>query len=273
MYDKRIDKMDVFRAADAVGTETTYTGDVVLRTMPDEMTLDHQVKKVLACRPILAYILKHTLSELRQMPLGEVEACISSTIEVGTVPVNPGVTNTVRIESQEDAVCGEGMLVYDIRTAVRISDGDGQKDIRLLINLEGQRRDKPGYDLSLRALIVYVNTDFPGRSENELINMLSDLFASDMGGRDKIRKLQSEYGINTTQEVEKEVAEMDSFATMYMERGEARGIGKGIEKGIESTVIEFILDGSVSLEKGAKKLNISEQEMKEKISQYQWKQQ
>lgn len=54
---------------------------------------DTQVKKVLANRVILAWILKYTMKELANVEISHIEKCIESNIEVATVPLEPGLTN------------------------------------------------------------------------------------------------------------------------------------------------------------------------------------
>lgn len=50
---------------------------------------------------------------------------------------------------------------------------------------------------------------------------------------------------------------MGGFADMYIERG------------MENAIIELVLDGSISLETGAKKLNISAHELEIKMQRYE----
>lgn len=46
----------------------TKTGGVIITTSPNEIKLDHQIKKVLACKPILSRILqKRAKSPLLQV--------------------------------------------------------------------------------------------------------------------------------------------------------------------------------------------------------------
>lgn len=144
--------MNVFSGTGVHKTENTYTGDVIYEIQDEDMMKDHPIKQLIACRPILAFILRHTMSEFKGFAQEEVEGCIADMIEVGTSAVNPGLTNTVQLVQQEDAVSGEGTVFYDVRTTVVIPGDTAEQEIKLLINLEGQQDDKPGYDLSLRAI-------------------------------------------------------------------------------------------------------------------------
>ena len=46
----------------------------------------------------------------------------------------------------------EGLDRYDLRTYLRLPGEKEAEHVKLLINVEAQNEDKPGYDLSLRAL-------------------------------------------------------------------------------------------------------------------------
>lgn len=133
-------------------TQMTPTGIVIASTDQSEMDLDLAIKRVLACKPILARILKGVVEECCGLSIEEVEACIEGEITVDKVFLEPGLTNSILGEAQEDYQNGEGLVRYDIRTYLKVPSADGTDRIKILIDLEAQKEDKPGYDIPLRAL-------------------------------------------------------------------------------------------------------------------------
>jgi hypothetical protein len=55
-----------------------------------EIKLDRQVKRVLACKPILSRILAELVEECRDMSFEEVEQCIEGDVMIDQDPVEPG---------------------------------------------------------------------------------------------------------------------------------------------------------------------------------------
>lgn len=112
---------------------------------------DAQVKKVLANKIILAWILKYTVKEFSEFSITEIEKCIEGTPEVAKVPVDTGLSNMTSIEglNTEDAVPNEGKITYDIKFYVILPDGEQTK---IIINVEAQKDSDPGYDLVTRAV-------------------------------------------------------------------------------------------------------------------------
>ena len=112
---------------------------------------DTQVKKVLANKVILAWILKYTMKELANVEISHIEKCIESNIEVATDPLEPGLTNLSAItgSTNENAVPNEGKITFDIRFYVILPDGNHTK---VIINVEAQKDNSPGYDIVTRAI-------------------------------------------------------------------------------------------------------------------------
>ena len=99
---------------------------------------DTQVKKVLANKIILAWILKYTVKEFAHTPIPEIETCIEGNIEIGTVPVEPGLTNYSSIlgANSENAIPNEGKITFDLRFHAILPDGNQTK---IIINIEAQK--------------------------------------------------------------------------------------------------------------------------------------
>lgn len=98
---------------------------------------DTYAKALLADKQILAWILRYTVSEFRNMPIPEIAARIGDDLTVGDIPIDPGLTNLGRIQGSctEDVVPGEGTIFFDIR----FSAYPKAAKVKLLINLEAQK--------------------------------------------------------------------------------------------------------------------------------------
>lgn len=132
---------------------------------------DENVKALLADIQILAYILKYTVTEVQGLEIDEIMACIDpESIEIGTVPVSPGLTNTKRVESRqtEDSVPNEGYITFDIRFALT----SRKKSVKIIINLEAQKSTeagKLGYHLENR-IIYYMARLISSQKETEFFH-------------------------------------------------------------------------------------------------------
>ena len=60
----------------------TATGTVLHSISVENTRLDRQVKKVLACKPILAVILSETVEECHGMTITEIEQCIEGEVAI-----------------------------------------------------------------------------------------------------------------------------------------------------------------------------------------------
>ena len=135
--------------------QLTGLGKTILATDPDKIRLDQAVKNILAYKPLLARIFKEVVSECRDMDYDEIEACIEGEVLISSVYVHGGLSNAgERIDglSTEAYLNEEGLDKYDLRTYLRLPGKKAPERVKLLINVEAQNEDKPGYDISLRAL-------------------------------------------------------------------------------------------------------------------------
>ena len=138
----------------------TGLGKTILSTENEKQLLDQSVKTILAYKPILARILKETAVECKDMSPDDIEVCIEGEVQISSIYVDSGLSNTEENNISEKIdglnteayINDEGLARYDIRTYLRIPDSTGKKQIKLIINVESQNKDKPGYDISLRAL-------------------------------------------------------------------------------------------------------------------------
>lgn len=131
----------------------TYLSQAIEAIGPSEAEYDTNAKYLLADKQILARILKYTLQEFREMKISDIISCIGEDIEVGSRPLDPGLSNLGRVNltNTEDNVPGEGIIFYDIRFTVHIRESE----MKILINVEAQHSSdsaKLGYHLENRIL-------------------------------------------------------------------------------------------------------------------------
>ena len=133
--------------------ERTALGEEIVSMDSAEIRLDRNIKNILAYKPILARIFRETVIECKEMTYDEILQCIEGEVHIDTIGLYPGTSNVQKIEgrTQEDAVYREGKVTYDIRTVLRIPNGE-ELGIKLLVDVEAQNDDTPGYDLTERAI-------------------------------------------------------------------------------------------------------------------------
>ena len=112
---------------------------------------DEQCKKVLGDKNVLSWILQRTVREYAGMNREEIMKCIEGEPEIGSRRVNPGETNASQITgmANEDKV-NEETIFYDIRFFAWIPKS--REKIRLIINVEAQKKYHTGYSLTTRGV-------------------------------------------------------------------------------------------------------------------------
>ncbi len=121
----------------------------------DKAQYDENAKRLLGNVWILAWILKCSIQEFRNITLGKiVRECICGEILISKVRMEPGTTNYIpeRIlgDNTEDRVPGEGGIHYDIRFTAYVPGSD--TSVKLLLNVEAQRTFNVGYPLITRGI-------------------------------------------------------------------------------------------------------------------------
>lgn len=162
-----------------IKTSLAQTVDV---TMDPGAAYDTNVKYLLADKQILSRILKYTIDEFRDMDIQEITGCISDDIEIGTKPVEAGLSNLGRVKETgaEDNVPGEGLIYYDIRFTAYHKE----KELKILINIEAQKSSdssKLGYHLENR-IIFYLARMISAQKQTEF-------FHSDFDNLKKVRSI------------------------------------------------------------------------------------
>ena len=115
----------------------TNLAQTVNATNDSGSAYDTNVKYLLSDKQILARILKYTVEEFHEMGIEDIIGSIGADIEIGTRPVDAGLSNFGRVKgtATEDNVPGEGIIYYDIRFTVYLKE----KEMKILINIEAQK--------------------------------------------------------------------------------------------------------------------------------------
>jgi len=121
-----------------------------LEVVGDKVQYDEEIKRILANKIILAWILKYCVKEFELYSLEETERAIEGEPEISRIPIYPGskmqkITGSVT----EDSIPNEGSIRYDIRFFA-IVPGEGK--VKLLLNVEAQKSYYPGYDIVARGV-------------------------------------------------------------------------------------------------------------------------
>lgn len=125
----------------------------------------------------MAHILVKTVDEFKGMDPKKVVDSIEGTPHIGTVPVEPGLTNAVSEKNGERLVgfntengeVNEGLIRFDIVFYVRMKDGLSQ----IIINVEAQKDEPNGYEILNRA-IFYVSRLISSQKERDFENSSYD---------------------------------------------------------------------------------------------------
>ena len=131
---------------EGVTEEKTLLGDTVERNA-QIAAYDKSAKELMAYKKILARIFKRVIEELRDVSIDEVEKAIEGEIWVATKPLYG--TEKITPADNDGSIKDEGTVYYDIVTHVLLPNNELTK---VIVNVEAQRKDEPGYDLVTRAL-------------------------------------------------------------------------------------------------------------------------
>lgn len=133
-------------------TEETLsvTGNTINNIAQENIKMDRQIKKVLACKPILAVILSEVVKECEGMSTEEIINCIEGEVTIEEDPLFP--TEMLTGNMQEDYQLGEGMVRYDIKTYLLLPSATKPRGIKIIVDVEAQKDDTPGYDIVTRGV-------------------------------------------------------------------------------------------------------------------------
>ena len=148
----------------------------------DASSYDTNVKFLLADKQILARILKYAVQEFEDMTVNDIMGSIGNDIEIGTKPLDAGLSNMGRIKESgtEDNIPGEGKIFFDIRFTAYHKE----TEMKFLVNLEAQKSSDPGklgYHLENR-IIFYLARMISAQKQTEF-------FHSDYDNLKKVRSI------------------------------------------------------------------------------------
>ena len=117
---------------------------------------DEHVKRILGSRQVLARILKGTIEGYRSYSPEEITLWIEPDIEIASVPLCPGEEKMddrlINGENTESKVPGEGTITYDIRFRAFLPGKNKKAEIKLLINVEAQKKFYVKYRIVTRGI-------------------------------------------------------------------------------------------------------------------------
>ena len=138
----------------------------LLKITSDKAKYDTYVKKILAHKSILAYILKDTVDIFRDKDISDISSCIEDNISIGNIPLDPSFTNTKIIGiNTEDNEINEGLIRYDIVFYVHLKNNLS----KIIINIEAQKDEPSKYKILNRA-IFYVCRLISSQKQKDFIN-------------------------------------------------------------------------------------------------------
>ena len=138
----------------------------LLKITSDKAKYDTYVKKILAHKSILAYILKDTVDIFRDKDISDISSCIEDNISIGNIPLDPSFTNTKIIGiNTEDNEINEGLIRYDIVFYVHLKNNLS----KIIINIEAQKDEPSKYKILNRA-IFYVCRLVSSQKQKDFIN-------------------------------------------------------------------------------------------------------
>lgn len=146
---------------------------------------DASAKRIMGHRSILGNFLARVLPPLKGMDPTYVGSLVSSDIHIGTVPVNPGLTNAEFMTASGDYVVGfnterneinEGEVRFDLICYVQMPDGLAE----VIVNIEMQKERPSEYPIPNRGLYYACREissqkerDFKGKEYGRIKNVYS----------------------------------------------------------------------------------------------------
>ena len=138
-----VKQQDVYKrqALDAAGAKAQYDG---------------HVKRILGNRQVLARILKGASEEFREYSPEEIVGWIEPDIEIEGTALRPGETGKGKLlitgDSTESRIPGEGTITYDIRFRVYVPGQGRRETVKLLMNVEAQKKFYLKYRIVTRGI-------------------------------------------------------------------------------------------------------------------------
>ena len=110
--------------------------------------------RLLANKPILAWLLRDTVKDYQSCSIEEIMDCLEGTPQIRTVSVDQDVkkqeTGKIIGANTADKSVTEGVILYDILFTSRLPKTN--ETCQIIVNVENQNQWKPGYPLLKRAV-------------------------------------------------------------------------------------------------------------------------
>ena len=136
--------------------------------------------RLLANKPILAWLLRDTVEDYHSCSIDKIIDCLEGAPQVRTVPVDQDVKNreTGKIigDNTADKSVTEGLILYDILFTSRLPKTD--ETCQIIVNVENQNQWRPGYPLLKQA--VYYSSRLISRQKGTVF------FGDDYGKMEKV---------------------------------------------------------------------------------------
>ena len=126
----------------------------------------------------------------------------------------------------------------------------------------GDFQGNPRYDIL--SVIFLCLGDSSEENSPKYLSMLSIALGNHIK-EEKKRRLEDEFGIPMTIELEKEINEMCNLADAIEEKGLKRGIEQGIEQGTIQILSSLVRDNILSVEEAAKRAHMTVEEFEKKL--------
>ncbi len=115
---------------------------------------DNACCRLLANKPILAWLLRSTVEDYQACSIDEIIACLEGTPQIRTAAldqdVKPRETGKITGDNTVDKSVAEGPILYDILFSSQLPKSKGI--CQIIVNVENQNRWNPGYPLLKRAV-------------------------------------------------------------------------------------------------------------------------
>ena len=181
-------------------------------------------------------------------------------------------------ENTESKVPGEGTITYDIRFRAFLPGKNKKTEIKLLINVEAQKKFYVKYRIVTRGIFYgarmlseqldreFSNSEYDKLkkgTEGTLHGFLNTLLSPEMDRKEKEESLERDYGMKMEYELGEELSEMCNLSEAIEENAIKRGIQQGIQQGIQ-ILIEDNLEEKIPedriIEKLQKKFKLNKEE-------------
>lgn len=118
-----------------------------LEAVDNKAQYDGNAKKLLSHKPVLARIIKETMTEFKDSSYEEIINAIDGQPQVAKVLVHPGEVITGL--PTENYIPNEKKVTYDVRFSIWAPD---KTDVKLIVDIEAQKDFHPGYDIITRGI-------------------------------------------------------------------------------------------------------------------------